>query len=90
MVFVKVDHELDTQNFEKFDEDTSMKARLNQKRYGLRDPEFIGYTYKNYEASTAPGDNGMVQLKKKGSQRASLFQPHLQQNMHQLSLHDDK
>ena len=84
----KVDHELDTQNFERFEEDVQMNARSMRQRHGQRDPEFIGYTYKNYEATTAQGGEGVVQLKKKGSQRASLAA--LQQNLQQMSVKDQQ
>jgi len=45
-----VDGELDTQNFEDFDEDESMKNKkeLAQGRE-KKDLDFIGYTYKNFE-----------------------------------------
>ncbi|CAD7702971.1 unnamed protein product [Ostreobium quekettii] len=84
----KVEHELDTQNFEKFEEEAQMnKARQMRARHGQRDPEFIGYTYKNYEATTAQGgEGGVVQLKKKGSARASLAA--LQQNLQQMSVEE--
>lgn len=84
----KVEHELDTQNFERFDEDVQMNARSMRQRHGQRDPEFIGYTYKNYEATTAQGGEGIVQLKKKGVQRASLTA--LQQNLQQMSVKDQQ
>lgn len=46
-----VKHALDTQNFEKFDEQAA--AGLNpgcMKRWARADPNFVGYTYKNWEA----------------------------------------
>ena len=46
-----VKHPLDTQNFEKFDEQAA--AGLNpggMKRWARADPNFVGYTYKNWEA----------------------------------------
>lgn len=82
----KVEHELDTQNFERFDEDAQMKSHGMRHRHRQRDPEFIGYTYKNYEASTAQNGEGVVQLKKKGTQRASLTA--VQQNLQHMSVRD--
>ena len=84
----KVEHELDTQNFERFEEDAQMKSHNLRQKHRQRDPEFIGYTYKNYEATTAQGGEGVVQLKKKGSQRASLAA--LQQNLQQMSVKDQQ
>lgn len=47
----RVEHELDTQNFEHFDEDMSMSAGSSRRKWeGKADPNFIGYTYKNWEA----------------------------------------
>ena len=46
-----VKHPLDTQNFENFDEQAP--AGLNpsgMKRWARADPNFVGYTYKNWEA----------------------------------------
>lgn len=46
-----VKHPLDTQNFENFDE--QMTVGLNPggiKRWARADPNFVGYTYKNWEA----------------------------------------
>lgn len=45
----KVEHELDTQNFEDYEEDSSknMPTGGNRRR---TDPNFIGYTFKNFEA----------------------------------------
>ena len=47
----KVEHELDTQNFEDFEEqDRSKAASASRSRFSSKDPHFIGYTYKNWEA----------------------------------------
>lgn len=45
----RVDHELDTQNFEAFNEDASMarKAPPTSRVRPVVDHNFIGYTYKN-------------------------------------------
>ena len=46
-----VKHPLDTQNFENFDEQAP--GGLNpsgMKRWARADPNFVGYTYKNWEA----------------------------------------
>ena len=48
----QVEHELDTQNFEHFDEDMSGGGAAGGRKWGATkaDPNFIGYTYKNWEA----------------------------------------
>ncbi|EFJ43530.1 serine/threonine protein kinase 19 [Volvox carteri f. nagariensis] len=59
----RVDHELDTQNFEHFDEDKSGSqggtagggSGRGKKWLAKADPNFIGYTYKNWDAVTPPG-----------------------------------
>lgn len=79
----RVDHELDTQNFEQFEEEGpeggassgSGRKWLNK----AADPSFIGYTYKNFEAvqplpSSGAAGEGAVMLKKKGATRPSLSQ----------------
>ncbi|GFH06815.1 uncharacterized protein HaLaN_01515, partial [Haematococcus lacustris] len=71
----RVDHELDTQNFEHFDEDTSSSQSQSgpKPRQVKADPNFIGYTYKNWEAvQPSDADVGQVVLKKKAVSRPSL------------------
>jgi len=72
----KVDHELDTQNFEHFDEDASASSRSHSSGKGRQakaDPNFIGYTYKNFEAvQPTEAEVGQVMLKKKAVARPSL------------------
>ena len=50
----RVEHELDTQNFEQYDEGPDAvrgAIAAGTKRWGSRtDPTFIGYTFKNWEA----------------------------------------
>eukprot|EP00775_Hariotina_reticulata_P001879 gene1879-2214_t len=47
----RVEHELDTQNFERFDEDMTMSTPgAVPRKWNVADPHFIGYTYKNWEA----------------------------------------
>lgn len=46
----RVTHELDTQNFEAFDEDMSAPTASGSKRSGRADHNFFGYTYKSYDA----------------------------------------
>ena len=47
----QVEHELDTRNFESFDEDTNGPSAGSSKRWMQRaDPNFVGYTYKNFQA----------------------------------------
>ena len=45
-----VTHELDTQNFEEFEEKEPASAVAGNRRRLRADPNFIGYTYKNWEA----------------------------------------
>jgi serine/threonine kinase 38 len=45
-----VTHELDTQNFEEFEEKEPASATAGTRRRLQADPNFIGYTYKNWEA----------------------------------------
>lgn len=84
----RVDHDLDTQNFERFDEDQGLKATGGAKNYSAKDPygNFIGYTYKNVEV-VAP-ENGRMQLKPKSSTRGKLKM--VEQGMNDLSIHKDQ
>ena len=53
-----VDHELDTQNFERFDEVAGPDEGATPRRRS-RDPNFVGYTYKNFNATpTGQQSNG--------------------------------
>ena len=45
-----VTHELDTQNFEEFEEKEAASGSASNRRRLRADPNFIGYTYKNWEA----------------------------------------
>ena len=46
-----VKHPLDTQNFENFDEQSPVGLNPgSMKRWARADPNFVGYTYKNWEA----------------------------------------
>jgi serine/threonine kinase 38 len=63
----RVDHELDTQNFEQFDEDMASAGAGASGGRGAHkwqtraaDPHFIGYTYKNWEAVHSDGATGQV------------------------------
>ncbi|KAJ7539678.1 hypothetical protein O6H91_11G105100 [Diphasiastrum complanatum] len=79
----EVNSELDTQNFEKFEENgpqaqTSSKSGPWRKMLPSKDVNFVGYTYKNYEIvqdAHVPG----VELRKKGKPKRpsvkSLFDP---------------
>lgn len=87
----RVDHDLDTQNFERFDEDMNMSPGSGgQKKWTKTDPNFIGYTYKNWEAvhpdSTGGTQQGsaQVQLKKKAAARPTLQQ--VQSNLQAMGL----
>ncbi|KAJ8749103.1 hypothetical protein K2173_013710 [Erythroxylum novogranatense] len=68
----EVNDELDTQNFEKFDESehqtlTSSKAGPWRKMLSSKDINFVGYTYKNFEIVNDYQVPGMAELKKKNS-----------------------
>ncbi|XP_027148079.1 serine/threonine-protein kinase tricorner isoform X1 [Coffea eugenioides] len=69
----EVNDELDTQNFEKFDEQ-SEKATSNPSKSGpwrkmlsSKDINFVGYTYKNFEIVNDYQVPGMAELKKKNN-----------------------
>ncbi|KAG2449010.1 hypothetical protein HYH02_005764 [Chlamydomonas schloesseri] len=88
----RVDHDLDTQNFENFDEEMHNHGGLerngsgrNSKWLAKADPNFIGYTYKSWEAVT-PGEQGLaaLALKKKAANRPSLTQ--VQTNLQAMAL----
>jgi len=82
----RVDHDLDTQNFEHFDEDMSggSGSGAQRKWQAKADPTFIGYTYKNWEAVHPEHDVSAVQFKKKSASRPSLQQ--LQTNLQAMAL----
>ncbi|KAG2630676.1 serine/threonine-protein kinase tricornered-like [Panicum virgatum] len=66
----EVNDELDTQNFEKFEEtappmQTSSKAGPWRKMLSSKDVNFVGYTYKNFEIVNDPELPGIAELKKK-------------------------
>ncbi|XP_052201370.1 uncharacterized protein LOC127807511 [Diospyros lotus] len=66
----EVKDELDTQNFEKFEESepvipTSSKAGPWRKMLPSRDANFVGYTYKNFEIVNEHSVPGIAELKKK-------------------------
>lgn len=69
-----VEHELDTQNFEQFSEEGKGAGSSRQRRLAKPDMNFIGYTYKNWEAVDSDDNAGMVQLSKKKSSRPSITQ----------------
>ncbi|CAG9466195.1 unnamed protein product [Pedinophyceae sp. YPF-701] len=78
-----VEHELDTQNFERFDEDKSFAhSKSSASRSQVKDPNFIGYTYKNWEAVGAEG--GMQKMKKKTNARPTMAQ--MQENFETLQM----
>lgn len=65
----EVNDELDTQNFEKFEEtappmQTSSKAGPWRKMLSSKDVNFVGYTYKNFEIVNDPELPGIAELKK--------------------------
>ena len=51
-----VTHELDTQNFENFEGEAGTPSSGSSKRWGRTDSNFIGYTYKNWEAVSPAGE----------------------------------
>ncbi|KAI6684147.1 hypothetical protein NL676_030060 [Syzygium grande] len=69
----EVKDELDTQNFEKFEEQSdtlehsSSKAGPWRKMLSSKDINFVGYTYKNFEIVNDYPVPGMAELKKKNS-----------------------
>lgn len=84
-----VKHPLDTQNFEKFDEQAAVGLNPGgMKRWARADPNFVGYTYKNWEAVQPGGHDtsGRMQLKKKTPTRPSIQQ--LQGSMSAMGLQD--
>ncbi|KAB1670969.1 hypothetical protein E1A91_D08G231900v1 [Gossypium mustelinum] len=70
----EVNDELDTQNFEKFDESEnpvrkpSSKSGPWRKMLSSKDLNFVGYTYKNFEIVNDYAVPGMAELKKKSTQ----------------------
>ena len=74
----KVQHVLDTQNFEKFEEDASMTPSKAPGGAATQDESFKGYTYKNMEAVGADEEQQVLQIKKKQAARpvlSNLFGP---------------
>ncbi|KAK7817349.1 serine/threonine-protein kinase tricorner [Quercus suber] len=68
----EVNDELDTQNFEKFEEvdnqiQTSSKAGPWRKMLSSKDINFVGYTYKNFEIVNDHQLPGIAELKKKST-----------------------
>ncbi|KAK7277560.1 hypothetical protein RJT34_22575 [Clitoria ternatea] len=68
----EVNDELDTQNFEKFDESdsqtqTSARSGPWRKMLSSKDLNFVGYTYKNFEIVNDYQVPGMAELRKKSS-----------------------
>ncbi|EXB88371.1 Serine/threonine-protein kinase CBK1 [Morus notabilis] len=68
----EVNGELDTQNFEKFEEaesqtQTSSKSGPWRKMLSSKDLNFVGYTYKNFEIINDYQVPGMAELKKKSN-----------------------
>ncbi|VFR01530.1 unnamed protein product [Cuscuta campestris] len=68
----EVNDELDTQNFEKFEESGNEVPATAQsgpwrKMLPSKDVNFMGYTYKNYEIVNESGAPGIAELKKKST-----------------------
>ncbi|XP_015900699.3 uncharacterized protein LOC107433847 isoform X1 [Ziziphus jujuba] len=68
----EVNDELDTQNFEKFEElgnsaETSSKAGPWRKMLSSKDTNFVGYTYKNFEIVNEQNLPGIAEIKKKNN-----------------------
>ncbi|XP_068657473.1 uncharacterized protein [Aristolochia californica] len=68
----EVNDELDTQNFEKFEESappiqTSSKSGPWRKMLSSKDINFVGYTYKNFEIVNDHQIPGIAELKKKSN-----------------------
>ncbi|CAL4917146.1 unnamed protein product [Urochloa decumbens] len=101
----QVTDELDTQNFEKFEEasdSTQCSAKTGpwRKMLSSKDLNFVGYTYKNFELVNDHDVPGMAELKKKEKAKRpsvkSLFdspegeeQEHNQQKQEQEQEHDE-
>ncbi|KAM7257161.1 hypothetical protein ACFE04_012902 [Oxalis oulophora] len=70
----EVKDELDTQNFEKFDEQPDVLTQSSsrsgpwRKMLSSKDVNFMGYTYKNFEIVNDYQVPGMAELKKKNNQ----------------------
>ncbi|KAF3786160.1 Serine/threonine-protein kinase, partial [Nymphaea thermarum] len=80
----EVNDELDTQNFEKFEEvapslQTSSKSGPWRKMLSSKDVNFVGYTYKNFDIVNNQHMPGIAELKKKSKPKRpsikSLFDP---------------
>ncbi|ERN18795.1 hypothetical protein AMTRI_Chr07g24250 [Amborella trichopoda] len=80
----EVNDDLDTQNFEKFEESgketqTSSKSGPWRKMLSSKDINFVGYTYKNFEIVNDHEVPGMAELKKKEKAKMptikSIFDP---------------
>uniref|UniRef100_A0A061RG28 non-specific serine/threonine protein kinase n=1 Tax=Tetraselmis sp. GSL018 TaxID=582737 RepID=A0A061RG28_9CHLO len=86
-----VQHELDTRNFEQFGEDQNMQG-AGARRWSKKDMNFIGYTYKNWEAVEQPGEQlspeTMMRLGRKKGARPSLSQ--VQSNFSSIGLDSKK
>ncbi|KAL5702316.1 non-specific serine/threonine protein kinase [Ranunculus cassubicifolius] len=70
----EVNDDLDTQNFEKFEEadqknETSAKTGPWRKMLSSKDINFVGYTYKNFEIVNDYQVPGIAELKKKSSKQ---------------------
>ncbi|KAF2553140.1 hypothetical protein F2Q68_00034845, partial [Brassica cretica] len=68
----KVNDELDTQNFEKFDETDKQVSKVTRsgpwrKMLSSKDINFVGYTYKNVEIVEEDQLSGIAELKKKST-----------------------
>lgn len=73
-----LEHELDTQNFEQYEDDeanSSANAAACRNR-PVADPHFVGYTYKNWEATDAAGGKQRVRESKTRDPRASVNDLH--------------
>ncbi|XP_072961171.1 uncharacterized protein [Typha angustifolia] len=92
----EVKDELDTQNFEKFDESrdqiqTSSRSGPWRKMLSSKDINFVGYTYKNFEIINDPEVPGIAELKKKSKSKRptikSLFESEDEDDQSDESLH---
>ncbi|XP_024389748.1 uncharacterized protein [Physcomitrium patens] len=87
----EVKDELDTQNFEKFEESdsqipSSTRSGPWRKMLSSKDVNFVGYTYKNFEIVQDANVPGIAELKKKGKPKRpsikTLFDPNGGPNGH--------
>lgn len=67
-----LEHELDTQNFEQYDdEEQGNSAFEGPKHRPIADPHFVGYTYKNWDATDAAAAAAKNRVRESGLSRSA-------------------